>query len=283
MKIEIGSQEWLQFRRNLITATDAAIILGLSPWKTPLQLYSDKINGTETPKNAAMQRGIDLEPEARKAFEELTGYFVNPEFRIHPVFSWMAASFDGINDEGVVVEIKCPGEKDHKLALLGEVPAKYMPQLQHQMFVAGVEECFYFSYYPASRESAVIVKVDADIEFQSTMIEAEKEFWDRLQSRTPPEPTESDVQVREDRAWLMAEEELFRLNVLIDELEEKREEKRKSMIEMCDGRITKGYRLKLTPVPTRGAIDYSQIEAIRGIDLEPYRKPTTIRWRVDLI
>jgi len=283
MKLEIGSQEWLDARRNLITATDAGIILGLSPWKTSLQLYSDKINGTVTEQNDAMRRGLELEPEARVAFEQMTGHFVRPEFRIHPVFEWMAASFDGINDEGVVVEIKAPGEKDHHLALLGEVPAKYVAQLQHQMFVANVDECFYLSYRPGTARDCALIKVLADKEFQANMIEKEKAFWDSLQARIPPEPIGKDIQVREDRAWLMKEEELFRLNVMMDEFEEKREEIRKSMIEMCDGRITQGYRLKFTPVIRKGNIDYSKIEALKDLDLEVYRKPGTSSWRVDTV
>ena len=97
MKIEIGSKEWLEARRNLITATDAAPIMGLSPWKTALELYYEKINGRQTFQTVAMKRGLELEPEARQLFEQLTGHFVSPEFIIHPKFSWMAATFDGIN------------------------------------------------------------------------------------------------------------------------------------------------------------------------------------------
>lgn len=283
MKIEVGSKEWLEARRNLITATDSSIIMGLSPWKSPMQLYNDKINGTETPQNEAMRRGLTLEPEGRAAFESLTGHFVYPEFRVHPELPWMAASFDGINDSGVVLEIKCPGQADHDLALLGQIPEKYKAQLQHQMCVAQVSSAFYFSYRPGTCRDTALIRVTRDLDFIRDMLNAEKEFWDRLQSKTPPEPTERDVQFREDRAWLMAEEELFRLTVMIDELEEKKEEKRKSMIEMCGGRMTKGYRLKLSPIPTKGAIDYQQIPELNGLDLEAYRKPTTIRWRVDTL
>lgn len=278
-----GSPEWKEFRRNMVMASEAPIILGLSPWKTPLQLYSDKINGTESIQTEAMRRGLSLESEARAAFEQLTGHFVYPAVLVHPDIPWMGASYDGINEEGIVMEAKCPGQADHDLALKGIIPEKYKAQLQHQMCVAQVSSAYYFSYRPQDPQPCALVPVTRDLDFIRDMLIAEKEFWDRLQSKTPPEPTERDVQFREDRAWLMAEEELFRLTVMIDELEEKKEEKRKSMIEMCDGRMTKGYRLKLTPVTRKGNIDYSRIELLKTLDLEYYRKPETITWRVDTL
>ena len=36
---------WLAQRRNGIGASDIAAVLGISPWKTPLQLYMDKRGG----------------------------------------------------------------------------------------------------------------------------------------------------------------------------------------------------------------------------------------------
>jgi len=230
-----------------------------------------------------MQRGLELEPEARKAFEAMTGEFVNPEFRLHPDIKWMGASFDGINESGVICEIKCPGKDDHVCAVAGKVPEKYMPQLQHQMYVAQVGQAYYFSYRPGDLEPCAIIHVSADREFQKKMIAAEKEFWDMVQSKTPPEPTDRDIQVREDRAWLMMEEELLGTIRQIEELEARKEGLRATMIEMCEGRATKGYRLKLSPIPTKGSIDYSKIEILKEIDLEQYRKPSSIRWRVDQV
>jgi len=283
MKIEVGSKEWLEARRSLICASDAPVLMNMSPWKTPLQLYNDKVNGTETFKNAAMQRGNDLESEARAAFEKITGHFVYPEFRIHPELEWMAASFDGINEDGIVCEIKCPGKEDHDLALEGQVPEKYKAQLQHQMCVAQVSRMYYFSYRPQDVEPCALVSVTRDLDFIRDMLEAESAFYACLLVKTPPPATERDIVTREDRTWLMKEEELFRLNVVIDEMIDKRDEIKQSMIEMCDGRVTKGYRLKLTPITRKGNIDYSAIELLKSMDLEQYRKPSTISWRVDTV
>lgn len=281
MKIEVGSQEWLEARRKCVTATDAAIVMLLSPWKTPMQLYNSKINGTETVKSPAMQRGIDLEPFARVAFENMTGHLVYPEFRKHRAIEWMAASFDGINDDGVIVEIKCPMGKDHDLALCGQIPEKYMPQLQHQMYVAEVGQCYYFSYNPDASCQEAIIRVAADRDFQQRMLKAEQEFAYCLQHKCAPEATERDVVQKEDRSWLMKEEELFEVIMKRKELKEKEEALRKEMIGMCEGRPAQGYRLKFNPIPTKGHVDYSRIGVLKEIDLDWYRNPPTTKWRVD--
>lgn len=280
-KIEIGSDEWLEVRRALITATDASIILGVSPWKTPLQLYRDKINGTRSDQSHAMKRGLNMEPEARRAFEELTGEFVRSEFRISNTYEWLAASFDGINGSGTCVEIKCPGEEDHRTACNKEVPKKYMPQVQAQMIVADVDQCWYFSYRPNDIQPIAMIQVRRDEKMCAEILEKGKEFWDRLNSQIPPESCERDVQIKDDRVWIMMEEELFAVTKQIENLEERKEKLRTSMIEKCQGMPSRGFKLKFMPIPTKGSIDYGKIPELNDVNLEVYRKPTTVRWRVD--
>lgn len=181
--IEIGSKEWLDRRRNFICASDAPIIMGHSPWKTPEGLMEEKLKGIFTPTNAQMQRGVDLEPEARRLFVEITGHFVSPEWRVHPDIVWMAATFDGIDSEGVIVEIKCPGKKDHATSSQGKVPDKYIAQLQHQMYVAQQGRCYYLSYKPEDKCPYHLVRVCADRDFQKDMLEKENEFWQELKKR----------------------------------------------------------------------------------------------------
>ena len=284
MAIEQGSPEWLEIRRNYITATDAGTIMGLNPYETALQLYWKKVLGTETKKNSAMERGIRLEPAARDCFMSLTGEFVSPSFRVHvnyPDSTWMAASFDGINDSGVVVEIKCMGSINHALALQGVVPTQYKAQLQWQMDVAGVKQLYFMSYNPNDVEPCAIVKVDYDLTFVTEMKKKCLEFYKQLHARTAPDATDRDVVIREDKTWFMMEEELSRLMKESEAIEERKEELRNQMIDMCEGKPTKGYKLKVSPYMVKGNVDYSRIPALEGLNLDPWRKPASVRWRVD--
>jgi len=107
--MEQRSAEWFKLRKEKIGASDAAAILGVSPWKTILELYNEKMSEelTVPPQNAWMQRGIDLEPEALRAFEIETGYLMSPQVLINPRHQWMMASLDGLDIDGrAACEIK---------------------------------------------------------------------------------------------------------------------------------------------------------------------------------
>jgi len=74
VKAEQRSPEWFALRKDGITATDAAVIAGLSPYKTPYQLWAEK-RGEYTPDapGAAAVRGILLENTVAEFYEMETG------------------------------------------------------------------------------------------------------------------------------------------------------------------------------------------------------------------
>jgi putative phage-type endonuclease len=61
--VPVGTRsEWLERRRQDVTASEIAAVFGLHPYKTPLQLWADKTGvGLEVEENAAMRRGRWLE------------------------------------------------------------------------------------------------------------------------------------------------------------------------------------------------------------------------------
>ena len=143
--VEQSSPEWHALRKRKITATDAVILMKESPWKTPSNLYHEKISDRPpSAPNERMQRGLDLEPIAREHFIRSSGVKVTPTVVVK---DWAMASLDGMSEDGnVILEIKCPGQKDHNIALSGHVPDHYRAQLQHQMYVTGLQETFYYSF-----------------------------------------------------------------------------------------------------------------------------------------
>ena len=174
LNLKQGTRKWLEWRRTVITASDAPVIMGVSPYKKIDKLYEEKMNGYESVPNKYMMRGTELEPIALKKFEQETGFSMFPCVGIHSN-NWMGASFDGMTIENsVIVEIKCPGKKDHDVAIKGFVPDKYIPQLQHQMFVAELDLTYYYSF---DGEEGVILMVERDEEYIKEMLEKEFDFW----------------------------------------------------------------------------------------------------------
>ena len=182
LSLEQGTAEWLELRKTKITATDSAVIMGISPWKTKQQLYHEKLSDDPpSPPNAYMQRGIDLEPVARELFIIKTGHKMVPKVVIK---DWAMASLDGINLWDEILEIKCAGQKDHAIAMSGKIPKHYYPQLQHQMYVCNSEKAFYFSF---DGIDGAIVEVQRNDEYIERMIDEELKFYYCLMNKLPPE------------------------------------------------------------------------------------------------
>jgi predicted phage-related endonuclease len=165
-----GSPEWLQALTgnpgasgfsNIITSTGKA---STSRQKYLYQMAGEIITGErpETYKSAAMQRGNDLEPEARELFEFLHGPveqvgLIYPdhtdEYHISP---------DGImpdREEGL--EIKCPGLPVAVEYLDKQrVPTEYVIQVQGSLMVTGYRAWWFMSYYPGLKP--LILRVERD-------------------------------------------------------------------------------------------------------------------------
>jgi putative phage-type endonuclease len=179
LNFEQSTEEWLSWRRQGLGASDAPVIMGMSPWQKAPDLLRLKTGQTEErPANDAMQRGKRLEPMARLAYVQHTGVEVEPVCVQSCEHPWMRASLDGLSADGRhVVEIKCPGEKDHRLAASGSVPEKYFPQLQHILAVTGLAEIYYWSF---RFDHTVLLKVDRDEAFIANLLEKEVAFWTRV-------------------------------------------------------------------------------------------------------
>lgn len=270
-----GSQEWLDLRKTKITATDSATILGLNPWKTRLQLYYEKTSD-DPPRspNEAMIRGLELEPIARDLFKIKTGYNMQPRVVIK---DWAMASLDGINSLNEILEIKCPGDKVHAVAVAGNIPEYYYPQLQHQMYVCDSQKAFYFSFNGAD---GVIIDVKRDNEYIEKMVDQELNFYQCLINKTPPEPQENDYIQRNDVLWSQCAYEYKTVSEMIKRLEKKEDDIRKQLIFLSGESNTKGAGISLCNVHRKGTVDYSKVPELKGVNVEKYRKPSSSNWRI---
>jgi putative phage-type endonuclease len=115
--------------------------------------------------NAAMDWGVEQEPNARAAYSARTGELVEEVgFIDHPAITGSGASPDGLVGEGCV-EFKCPNTATHLDTLLAdEVPGKYITQMQWQMACTRRPWCDFVSYDPRLPEhlQLLIVRVPRD-------------------------------------------------------------------------------------------------------------------------
>ena len=174
--LDQGSDEWLALRKKCVTSTDAAVIMGLSPYKDELELLNQKLGLSEPDKvNDSMRAGSELEPVAREAYGKHTGRFMSPAVFLSDTHDWAMASLDGINFEGDrILEIKC-GAGAFKRG--EDIPRYYFAQMQHAMFVTNVAVCDYFVYW---RGDFILVEVVRSNTFIKEVIEKELAFYEKL-------------------------------------------------------------------------------------------------------
>lgn len=277
--IKQNTPEWLEMRRSKIMASDAPIIMCQSPWKTPFQLFEEKLGLRPQPaSNNAMRRGTELEPIARQAYIDHTKIYVEPEVVFHKEIEWMGASLDGISkDRSIIVEIKCPGKKDHDLAKEGKIPEKYYAQLQHQLAVTNANVLHYFSY---SDEDFCLIEIKKDKDFIYMLHKKEKEFWENLQNFTPPKLIHKDFVKRIDKEWSEAENKWNEITVKIKALEEEEKIYRESLIKLSKNQNCQGNIVKVQKIVRKGSINYKEIPELSGINLEKYRKDPIETWRI---
>ena len=269
--------EWLEERRKHIGSSDAAAVMGLSPWKTAYMVWQDKL-GLSKPieQNEAMKRGSTMESIALEAFERERGIEMFPQIVYHKEHKFMMASLDGMSLDGKsAVEIKCPGKKSHESALDGKVPEYYMPQLQHQIACSNLDGIWYYSF---DGENGVSIFVERDEVFIKNLIEVEAAFWDLVEKKIPPPLEKKDYVDKSSEIWAEYAKRLLSIQKELDLLTKEREAIKKALILDADGQNCKGEGLTLFKSFRQGRVDYEAIPELEGVDLSQYRKPSTESW-----
>lgn len=189
LNLEQGTSEWHSYRECHVMATSASVIMEINPFKTELELWEEMIGLRPRMKsNVAMERGTRLEPEARRLANQIIGIEFEPCVYESDKYNWMGASLDGISKcEKYILEIKCPNEKTHEMALNEMIPEYYIAQIQHQLAVTNARLCYYFSYRPENIKKYAIVEIERNDEFIEKMIAKENAFWINLCTMQPPE------------------------------------------------------------------------------------------------
>lgn len=286
-----GSKEWLAWRKWKIGASMAPAIMGVSPWQTSLQLWESIVLDQSIEKNYAMNRGNSLEFVARDLLNDEcpNGLKFSPVCLEHDTIPWMISSMDGamIVNRGVFTghcdvlqacEIKCPGKEAHSMALRGEIPSYYFPQVQHQMVVCNLKEILYVSF-DGTRNTVLTVTRD-DEYITKKLMPALAAFYQSLIDFKPPEPSDKDlIEITNLDALNMARE-YSEMAMQIKRLEEKLEPLKEQLCGYATHGRCKIGDLKVTKTFRKGAIDYSRIPELKNVKLDQYRKDPVIAWRI---
>lgn len=92
VNLQQGTKEWYEWRRHGLGASDVPAIMGENPWKSADYLLKEKCEGRRSGSNAAMARGIELEPVARERYQAKIGISVVPACLQSVKYEWLRAS-----------------------------------------------------------------------------------------------------------------------------------------------------------------------------------------------
>ena len=152
--------EWLSERTGCLTGSRKASALSRLKSGEPSaecrtlikQILAERMTGdvAQIYVNQAMQWGIEVEPEAREAYEAKTGEIVElVGFIRHPSIEYCGASPDGLVGRDGLIEIKCPTTETHiEYLMAGTVPDQYKPQMLLQLACTRRTWCDFVSYDP---------------------------------------------------------------------------------------------------------------------------------------
>ncbi len=183
-------------RKTYIGGSDAAAILGVSPWQTGYQLWAEKtglVARQDDPAKARIfARGKRLEPVVLQMFEDETGLPVHNRNQRYqdPEYPFLAAEIDGeTGDENIDAKTAQPFAR-HLWGAPGtdEIPIYYAAQFMHGLMVTGRKVCHVAALI--GLDDFRVFRVQRDDDLIQLIRQKEIAFWDMVRSQIPP-PVES--------------------------------------------------------------------------------------------
>lgn len=311
---------WHRWRNEGVSASEADIVLGLNPYKTRYRLWAEKkglILPENLERNPHVRRGVRLEPIARQAFENRHNTLLLPLCAESDEYPFIRASFDGIDDNGVPVEIKAPTEANFRDAHdfhdaesfsftedefrdlqqnrdQSKLYKRYYFQVQQQILVANSDRAW-LTLYLNEREYLDIPIPRDDTVIDAIIFEARK-FSECLRTNTPPDrdPSRdifipSGLQLDQWNAlassYHNAEEMILDYKAKIKLLEAEQAQVESTLLQlMGDFAHAESAGLRVSRYLQQGSIDYKTALQSLVPDLDPevleqFRRPGSERTR----
>ena len=269
-------EAWLEQRRYGIGGSDAACILGLSSFTSPLEVFYSKVDTSEVPVtdsgNEAMRLGRELEPFVVEQWQRL-----NPLLEVDTSlvmiqsteFPFLRHSPDGlIVEDGVPVaglEVKVV-RSDREWDPL---PPVYMAQVQHGMLCSGLDTWHVVAMVSGQRIITRII--EADREMQGAIARRSERFWtEHVKLGIPPDADGSESASRALQAHF-ADTESERAIVTTDLWE--------TYLEACEHAEVAAAEKKMAQQAIQQVMGHAEIATVDGTEVATWR--TSTRTTVD--
>jgi len=195
--LDLPREDWLEVRKNGIGSSDAAAAVGLNPYKSQLELWMEKTGRDDAlpqvdphDEESPMYWGNILEPIVAAHYTKRTGNRVRKINAVlqhpDPDKAWMLANIDreviGTSDVQIL-ECKTAGINGVRFWKEG-VPEYVQLQVHHQLAVTGKQAADVAVLLGG--QHLEIHRIERDEALISNLIQLEREFWQYVESVTPP-------------------------------------------------------------------------------------------------
>ena len=295
---KMSHADWLQMRKAGIGGSDCSAAVGLSRWKSPFQLWSEKTDRiVPTKAGQAAYWGSLLEPLLRA---EVAKRMPEAEVRECPFFlrskehPYMLANLDGYvkNSDGSfsVLEIKTANAFAAVQDWQNGLPIEYYCQVMHYMAVTGMNSAYVAVLLGGN--TFEIQKIDRDEDMIQHIIQMEERFWyEYMLKDTPPEATAKDNEIL-GQLYPRSEEKAIEMpttarDILTDyekasqdlalakEAKEQAEAKLKMMLADAEVGIIDGYKISWKNVSTT-RLDSKKVKSLLTEDQMKECSNTTV-------
>lgn len=279
-----GSKEWLSFRLNCVTATDAAPIAGIKgAFNKRTDVLADKLGRSKEVSEYQKKLYADghaWEEAVRPSFENFTPVVIvsseNPRFM---------ASLDGINEElKMILEIKSVTTKERFKEYCERIPEHYMAQVQWQLMCANYSQALIAFVHDGE---VVARPITANKEMQSKLKEFAIEFLrelDAIKNNQAPAPIQ-----------LLSNHDMTRLahlkktqaemNIQLDMIEEEIKSTAENLMKECGASKLESDDITISFMERQGSIDYKRIPEVEKLGdsyLQSFRGKSTRSLQVKL-
>lgn len=296
---------WLERRRQGIGGSDIATILGLSTFSSELEVYYEKVDGTEREQTEQMAIGQDIEAWILDRWDEKTekdGWIAEQRiivrsdqhpFLLHSPDALLVEPWGPhqgwIGSPGAIagIEVKNIRSDQH----WDPLPEYYMAQVQHGLLCSGLDRWIVVAL--VGGQKIITREVEPDIEWHGRIVAAAERFWTaHIVPNVPPEPDGSESANRAlERRWdtsagkCEVDAELwatYRLKKTVAEAAEKDLHRAQQRIQaaMGDSEIATvdGKKVATWKVSTRSSVDVRRLREEEPKLAEKYQvtKPTRI-------
>jgi len=290
------SEAWFNWRRQGITASVMAAVLGYDEHKTPWQAWAEYVGkagleayfgytefwrGVEPAdlsRNPHIMRGQRQEDWVRQRFEARHDEILMPFCVESTENPFIRVSLDGLTSDGIPAELKAPALSTYQDILtygrVSEAYLRYWPQVQTQIYATEADHgylCF-LCVEAGAGEDYIEFRIERDETFiRDEMLPAAEAFWALVRKRkTPPQdprrdifiPAINDLEAWRNAvdAWRRLAKERERCNALLEQVDDElADQKDRLRALMGDYRSAFAFDLQVTRYTRAGSIDYKRI------------------------